>query len=79
MIETIQLCLAYVAFAAVPLSLGIFLLLWCVREFYVAGRGTLAPWDPPQHLVTISCSKSLGRPVNSERSGGCTVRAYRGG
>jgi hypothetical protein len=40
----------YVAFAAVPLCLGIFLLLWCVREFYVAGRGTLAPWDPPQHL-----------------------------
>jgi protein-S-isoprenylcysteine O-methyltransferase Ste14 len=22
-----------------------------VREFYVAGRGTLAPWAPPQHLV----------------------------
>ena len=30
---------------------GIFLLLWCVREFYVAGKGTLAPWSPPQHLV----------------------------
>ena len=26
--------------------------LWCVREFYVSGRGTLAPWDPPKHLVT---------------------------
>jgi protein-S-isoprenylcysteine O-methyltransferase Ste14 len=38
--------------AAVPLCLGILLLLWCVREFYVAGRGTLAPWDPPQQLVT---------------------------
>jgi len=23
-----------------------------VREFYVAGRGTLAPWAPPRHLVT---------------------------
>ena len=32
--------------------LGTVLLLWCVREFYVAGRGTLAPWDPPKHLVT---------------------------
>jgi protein-S-isoprenylcysteine O-methyltransferase Ste14 len=30
---------------------GGLLLLWCVREFYVAGRGTLAPWAPPQHLV----------------------------
>jgi protein-S-isoprenylcysteine O-methyltransferase Ste14 len=28
------------------------LLFACVREFYRAGRGTLAPWDPPQHLVT---------------------------
>jgi protein-S-isoprenylcysteine O-methyltransferase Ste14 len=25
-------------------------LLWCVREFYVAGRGTLAPWSPPRTL-----------------------------
>lgn len=31
---------------------GVALLLWCVREFYVAGRGTLAPWAPPRALVT---------------------------
>jgi protein-S-isoprenylcysteine O-methyltransferase Ste14 len=31
---------------------GVALLLACVREFYVAGRGTLAPWDPPRKLVT---------------------------
>jgi len=31
---------------------GSSLLLWCVREFYVAGRGTLAPWSPPRSLVT---------------------------
>jgi protein-S-isoprenylcysteine O-methyltransferase Ste14 len=37
--------------AAIPLCFGTLLLLWCVREFYVAGRGTLAPWDPPRHLV----------------------------
>ena len=37
---------------AVPLALGVALLLWCVREFYVEGRGTLAPWSPPVHLVT---------------------------
>jgi protein-S-isoprenylcysteine O-methyltransferase Ste14 len=35
----------------IPLAVGIALLLWCVREFYVAGRGTLAPWAPPQELV----------------------------
>ena len=38
--------------AALLLGLGTTLLLWCVREFYAAGRGTLAPWDPPSHLVT---------------------------
>jgi protein-S-isoprenylcysteine O-methyltransferase Ste14 len=42
----------YLAPAAVLVCLGTLLLLWCVREFYVSGRGTLAPWDPPVHLVT---------------------------
>jgi protein-S-isoprenylcysteine O-methyltransferase Ste14 len=36
----------------VPFVLGCALLAWCVREFYVTGRGTLAPWEPPRHLVT---------------------------
>ena len=41
------------ALGGVPvLVLGVGLLLWCVREFYVAGRGTLAPWAPPRDLVT---------------------------
>ena len=38
--------------AGVVLSAGLLLLLWCVREFYVSGKGTLAPWSPPRHLVT---------------------------
>lgn len=25
--------------------LGMSVLLWCVRDFYVSGKGTLAPWD----------------------------------
>ena len=37
--------------ASLPLAAGVALLLCCVREFYVAGRGTLAPWSPPSHLV----------------------------
>lgn len=35
----------------VPLGIGVVLLLACAREFYVAGRGTLAPWAPPAALV----------------------------
>lgn len=42
----------HVAIAVAVLCLGTVLLLWCVREFYVAGRGTLAPWAPPKHLVS---------------------------
>ena len=30
---------------------GVGLLLWCVREFHLRGKGTLAPWDPPRRLV----------------------------
>ncbi len=37
--------------ALIPLLAGTGLLLWCVREFYVSGKGTLAPWDPPRTLV----------------------------
>jgi protein-S-isoprenylcysteine O-methyltransferase Ste14 len=42
----------YVPLAATVVALGTLLLLTCVREFYVAGRGTLAPWSPPRYLVT---------------------------
>jgi protein-S-isoprenylcysteine O-methyltransferase Ste14 len=40
------------AVGLIPLILGLALLLWCVREFHVAGKGTLAPWSPPKFLVT---------------------------
>jgi protein-S-isoprenylcysteine O-methyltransferase Ste14/pimeloyl-ACP methyl ester carboxylesterase len=43
---------AFNALALVLLIPGIALLLWCVRDFFVAGKGTLAPWDPPRHLVS---------------------------
>lgn len=43
---------AYQFAGAPPTAIGTALLLWCVREFYVAGRGTLAPWAPPRALVT---------------------------
>jgi protein-S-isoprenylcysteine O-methyltransferase Ste14 len=42
----------FAAPAFVLVGPGAGLLLWCVWEFYRAGRGTLAPWSPPVHLVT---------------------------
>jgi protein-S-isoprenylcysteine O-methyltransferase Ste14 len=35
----------------VPLIGGFAALLWCVRDFHVSGKGTLAPWSPPTRLV----------------------------
>ena len=42
---------------------GVTLLLWCVRDFYVAGKGTLAPWDPPRHLVLVGLYRFVRNPM----------------
>jgi protein-S-isoprenylcysteine O-methyltransferase Ste14 len=39
------------AAASVLTFAGIAVLIWCVWDFFAAGHGTLAPIDPPRHLV----------------------------
>lgn len=48
---------------SVLIGIGTTLLLWCVRDFYVAGKGTLAPWGPPQYLVTSGLYRWTRNPM----------------
>lgn len=42
---------------------GVLVLLWCVRDFYVSGKGTLAPWDPPRELVVVGLYRWVRNPM----------------
>lgn len=50
-------------YGLVILGVGISILLWCVRDFYVSGKGTLAPWDPPKKLVIVGLYRYVRNPM----------------
>jgi protein-S-isoprenylcysteine O-methyltransferase Ste14 len=38
-------------------------LLWCVWDFFSAGRGTISPIDPPKHLVIRGLYRYVRNPM----------------
>ena len=44
-------------------AVGTVILLWCVYDFQVKGRGTLAPWDPPSRLVITGLYRYSRNPM----------------
>ncbi len=45
------------------LATGVAGLLWCMRDFYMQGKGTLAPWSPPEKLVVIGLYRYSRNPM----------------
>jgi protein-S-isoprenylcysteine O-methyltransferase Ste14 len=46
-----------------PLTAGIAGLAWCLRDFALVGRGTPAPFDPPQQLVATGLYRWVRNPM----------------
>lgn len=44
-------------------GLGMIGLLWCVFDFHVSGKGTLAPWAPPAKLVARGLYRYSRNPM----------------
>jgi len=42
---------------------GLLLLAVCIRDFWRAGHGTLAPWDPPTRLVVVGLYRLVRNPM----------------
>lgn len=57
------LTIAAILVGAVLIVLGITLLAWTVWLFHTTGKGTLAPFDPPKHLVVRGPYRHVRNPM----------------
>lgn len=47
----------------IPLTIGLWLFFQCIRDFYVMGKGTLAPWAPPEKFVRVGFYRYTRSPM----------------
>ena len=47
----------------VLMGCGLATVIKCARDFYAAGKGTVAPWDPPKHLVSVGLYRFTRNPI----------------
>jgi protein-S-isoprenylcysteine O-methyltransferase Ste14 len=45
------------------IAVGAFGLIWCIWQFFAEGLGTLAPVDPPKHLVVHGLYRYVRNPM----------------
>ena len=57
--------LAAILVGAVVIAAGLGLICTTVWQFATRGRGTLAPWDPPRHLVVAGVYRYVRNPMIS--------------
>ena len=51
------------ALGALPILIGLALMLWCVANFVVVGEGTPAPFDAPRRLVVSGPYRHVRNPM----------------
>lgn len=50
-------------FGGALIACGLALAIATIRQFATTGRGTLAPWDPPRHLVVRGAYRYVRNPM----------------
>lgn len=50
-------------FGILIIGVGLLVLCMCVRDFYVSGKGTLAPWSPAVSLVVVGLYRYVRNPM----------------
>ncbi len=50
-------------FGFIVIACGLAIVILCARDFYIAGKGTLAPWDPPKRLVAVGLYRFTRNPI----------------